>query len=187
MAEHIAEGREQVYIDESGFEERTFRSRGYSVIGKRCFDRHDWRARSRTNAIGALLDSCLLTVSLFTCTIDTNVFYAWVEQDLLPKLRKLQAEMEEKRETQLELGGEDTGTRKFVIIMDNATFHKNDDILLLFENEGHKVEYLPAYSPDLNPIEHKWAQAKAIRKQRYCSVDELFACFVFNHFIVTSL
>ncbi|WP_211752310.1 hypothetical protein [Nitrosomonas communis] len=24
---------------------------------------------------------------------------------------------------------------------------------------------MPAYLPDLNPIEHKWAQAKAIRKQ----------------------
>ncbi|WP_417910901.1 hypothetical protein [Candidatus Electronema sp. PJ] len=23
---------------------------------------------------------------------------------------------------------------------------------------------MPPYSPDLNPIEHKWAQAKALRK-----------------------
>ncbi|MGG2143555.1 transposase [Symbiopectobacterium sp. RP] len=36
------------------------------------------------------------------------------------------------------------------------------------------VEYLPTYSPDLNPIEHKWAQAKAKKErvvaiQRFCS------------------
>ena len=33
----------------------------------------------------------------------------------------------------------------------------------------------PAYSPDLNPIEHKWAPAKAIRRQYRCGVDELFS------------
>ncbi|CAK0745310.1 hypothetical protein CCP3SC5AM1_1280008 [Gammaproteobacteria bacterium] len=33
---------------------------------------------------------------------------------------------------------------------------------------------MPPYSPDLNPIEHKWAQLKAIRRQKRCSVEELF-------------
>ncbi|MDP3010106.1 MAG: transposase, partial [Methylococcales bacterium] len=28
------------------------------------------------------------------------------------------------------------------------------------------LEYLPPYSPDINPIEKKWAQAKAIRRQK---------------------
>jgi len=36
------------------------------------------------------------------------------------------------------------------------------------------LEYLPAYSPDLNPIEHKWAQAEAIRKQQNQTVEQLF-------------
>lgn len=40
---------------------------------------------------------------------------------------------------------------------------------------GHILEYLPTYSPDLNPIEHKWAEAKAIRRKIQCSIDELFA------------
>ncbi|MGB4946131.1 MAG: transposase, partial [Candidatus Competibacter denitrificans] len=39
---------------------------------------------------------------------------------------------------------------------------------------GHTLEYLPPYSPDLNPIEHQWAQAKAVRRQTHCSVDDLF-------------
>jgi transposase len=53
--------------------------------------------------------------------------------------------------------------------MDNAAFHNRADIKQLFEQEGHVLEYLPAYSPDLNPIEHKWAQAKAIRKRKTCN------------------
>ncbi|GAO97807.1 hypothetical protein Cva_01388 [Caedimonas varicaedens] len=39
---------------------------------------------------------------------------------------------------------------------------------------GHIVLYLPPYSPDFNPIEHKWAQAKAIRRKKRCSIEQLF-------------
>lgn len=59
--------------------------------------------------------------------------------------------------------------------MDNAAFHQRADIQQLMEGAGHLLEYLPAYSPNLNPIEPKWAQAQAIRKQKTCSVEELFA------------
>jgi transposase len=62
--------------------------------------------------------------------------------------------------------------------MDNATFHKRADSRQLFEESGHKIEYLPTYSPDLNPIERKWAQSKAIRQQKQCSVEELFTFYV---------
>jgi len=37
------------------------------------------------------------------------------------------------------------------------------------------VEYLPPYSPDLNPIEKKWSQAKSVRERDRCDVDTLFA------------
>lgn len=39
---------------------------------------------------------------------------------------------------------------------------------------GMILEYLPPYSPDLNPIEHKWAQAKTLRRTLGCSIDQLF-------------
>jgi transposase len=43
-------------------------------------------------------------------------------------------------------------------------------------------EYLPAYSPDLNPIEQKWAHAKAKRKKYRCSIEHRFKTKL-NHFI----
>lgn len=58
--------------------------------------------------------------------------------------------------------------------MDNATFHKRKDFTEAVKNHEHILEYLPPYSPDLNPIEHKWAQAKKIRKNYDCEVGELF-------------
>jgi len=38
----------------------------------------------------------------------------------------------------------------------------------------HQLEYLPPYSPDLNPIEQKWAQAKETRQALQCDIDTLF-------------
>lgn len=140
-----------LYIDESGFAHDMPRTHGYAPIGSRCVGKHDWQAKGRTNVIGALLGSCLLSVCLFNGSINSDVFLAWLTQDLLPKV-----------------------TETSVIVMDNASFHKSEAIHKAITDAGHCLEYLPVYSPDLNPIEHKWAQAKAIRRRCQCSVDELF-------------
>jgi transposase len=66
--------------------------------------------------------------------------------------------------------------KKSVVVMDNATFHKRSDIALMLEKENHTLLFLPPYSPDLNPIEKKWAQAKSIRRKNRCSPNELFLC-----------
>lgn len=131
------------------------RLKGYSPIGERCKDQHDWHSKGRINVIGALLGFCLITVSLFVGTINSDVFFAWVTNDLLPKLSK-----------------------NYVIVMDNATFHKRLDIQKAIRDAGHILEYMPPYSPDLNPIEHKWSQAKSIRRKQRCTVDELFADYI---------
>ncbi|CAA2929591.1 transposase [Arsenophonus endosymbiont of Bemisia tabaci] len=41
------------------------------------------------------------------------------------------------------------------VMSQNATFHKKQSIQQVIIDAGHMVEYLPTYSPDLNPIEHK--------------------------------
>lgn len=133
------------------------RTHGYAPRGQRCIGSQDWHAKGRTNAIGALIDKALLTVALFNVNINADVFTGWVEQDLLPKLPK-----------------------NSVIVMDNATFHKRDDTQTAIRKAGHELLYLPSYSPDLNPIEQKWAQTKALRKQTHCSIEQIFTL---NQFI----
>ncbi len=127
------------------------RTHGYAPVGQRCYGIHNWHARGRVNAIGAILDFEFLSVELWQCTIDSDVFYAWVTQALLPKCPP-----------------------KAVIVLDNASFHKREDIQTAIQKAGHILEYLPPYSPDLNPIEHKWAQAKAIRRRDRCDPYRLF-------------
>ena len=146
-----AESRRIVYIDESGFATDMPRTHGYASIGERCFGVHNWQAKGRINAIGALLGASLVTVGLFEANVNADIFTTWLEQDLLPKL-----------------------TPACVLVMDNAAFHKQVNTQELITNAGHTLEFLPPYSPDLNPIEHKWAQAKAIRRKTRQSVDELF-------------
>ncbi len=61
--------------------------------------------------------------------------------------------------------------------MDNASFHKRQDMKEAIKDAGHTLEYLPPYSPDLNPIEHKWAQAKSVRRKHKCDISTLFRDF----------
>lgn len=146
------DGRPIIYVDESGFAHDMPRLHGYSARGERCTGIQNWHAKGRINVIGALLGTTLLTISLFACNIDSTVFHAWAVNDLLPKLPPAS-----------------------VVVLDNASFHKRQDLQCAFSSSGHSVEFLPPYSPDLNPIEHKWAQAKSIRRTMGCSVNELFS------------
>jgi transposase len=145
-------GKSIVYLDESGFALDMPRTNGYSQKGRRCFGENDWHAKGRLNAIGAIIEKMMITVCLFEGNINSDVFYAWLTHDLIPKLPE-----------------------ECVIVMDNASFHKRSDMIEAIENAGHTLEFLPPYSPDLNPIEQKWAHAKAIRRKYRCSIQDLFS------------
>jgi transposase len=69
---------------------------------------------------------------------DAEVFRAYVRRVLCPTLRK----------------GD-------VVIMDNLSPHKSELTLSLIEQAGAEVLFLPAYSPDFNPIEQMWSKIKA--------------------------
>lgn len=70
-------------------------------------------------------------------TTDTESFRAYVEAVLVPTL----------------LPGD-------IVVMDNLSPHKSDPTLALILQAGAGVLFLPAYSPDLNPIEKMWSKIK---------------------------
>ena len=59
-------------------------------------------------------------------------------------------------------------------MLDNATFHKRSDAIEAINLAGYTIEFLPPYSPDLNPIEKKRAQAKSIRRKFNYTPEQLF-------------
>jgi transposase len=72
-------------------------------------------------------------------TTDTESFRAYVGEVLVPALKP----------------GD-------LVVMDNLSPHKSDPTLTLITNAGAQVLFLPAYSPDLNPIEKMWSKVKSL-------------------------
>ncbi len=151
ITQYEEDGRSIVYIDESGFAHDMPRTHGYAPKGERCHGSHDRQARGRINVIGALLAGVLPGVGLTGANVDADIFNPWLIGDLLPKLPP-----------------------RVVLVMDRATFHRRADTQAAVAQAGHTLEYLPAYSPDFNKIEHKRAEARACRRKTGISVDEIF-------------
>lgn len=56
-------------------------------------------------------------------------------------------------------------SQKYLLILDNASIHKGQQIDEVVHRYNARLMYLPAYSPDLNPIEKAWSVLK--RKVRH--------------------
>ena len=62
-----------------------------------------------------------------------------------------------------------------VVIMDNLSSHKVKGLKEIVEKRGARIEYLPPYSPDLNPVENMWSKMKAqLRQVKERCKDALF-------------
>ena len=62
-----------------------------------------------------------------------------------------------------------------VVVLDNLAAHKVDGVRQAIEAVGASVRYLPAYSPDLNPIEQAFSKLKtAMRKGAARTVKALW-------------
>lgn len=63
-----------------------------------------------------------------------------------------------------------------VVVLDNLSAHKNDDARKAVEAAGGRLLFLPAYSPDFNPIELAFAKVKpALRRAAARTPDDLLA------------
>lgn len=65
-----------------------------------------------------------------------------------------------------------------VLIIDNARFHKSQKINKLMEAAKCRLIYLPPYSPDYNPIEHRWSGIKTRIKSIAKDVEDFYEATV---------
>ena len=130
-----------VFIDESAVLTSMARRYGRSPRGERATAKvpfGNWKRLSVLSAIG--LEGFLATMSVEAAT-DSATFAAYLEQVLLPVLRERKPDA--------------------VLVMDNLRPHKTAEVQAVLDGSGFPYRYLPAYSPDLSPIEPGWAKVKS--------------------------
>lgn len=115
------------------------RLRGRAPRGRRLLAKAPHgRWRTTTMISSVRLDGTTACMTIDGAT-DTAVFQAYVRTILVPTLRS----------------GD-------IVVMDNLGPHKNEQTIALIAQAGATVRFLPAYSPDLNPIEMMWSKVKAL-------------------------
>jgi transposase len=138
-----------VFIDETGLSTDMTRLHGRSPAGERCHGHAPGGHWKTTTFIAGLRRDGLIAPWCLDGPMDGDAFLTYVRDVLAPVLKP----------------GD-------ILIADNLSSHKVDGARRLVEATGAHLLYLPAYSPDLNPIEQAFAKLKALlRKAAERSVD----------------
>ena len=143
-----------VFLDECGVLTTLSRLRGRSPRGTRACASAPFGHWTRLTVLGALGAEGIVGAMSVAAATDAAVFHAYLDQVLLPELRRTKPDA--------------------VLVMDNLPAHKAAQVRTLLDRSGFAYHYLPAYSPDLNPIEPGWAKVKAaLRRAAARTVDAL--------------
>jgi transposase len=140
------------YVDETGVDTYLYREYGWSERGKPLFGNVSGRKFKRTGVVAAQLGKSVISPLTYDGTMDSALFEAWFSDCLLPNLPD-----------------------SSVVVMDNASFHRKSKLFSITEKTGHRLIFLPPYSPEYNPIENFWAWLKRhLRKilPSYSSFDD---------------
>jgi transposase len=131
-----------VFLDESGVNLSFIRKCARALSGERAYGERPNRRGKNVSVIGAISLNGLLTQWSSLGSLDALTFDAFIAQKLVPKL-----------------------CPGAVVIMDNCSIHKSDDLEALITAAGASLIYLPPYSPDFSPIENCWSKIKSILRQ----------------------
>ena len=130
-----------VVLDGCGVPTGMARLRGRSPRGTRAYGTVPCGHWRRLTVLGALGIGGIVAAMSVEAATSGAVFLAYLERVLLPELRRTKPDA--------------------VPVLDNLRAHKTAAARKLLDRSGFAYRYLPAYSPDLNPIEPAWAKLKA--------------------------
>ena len=141
-----------VFIDETSVTTKMVRHYGRCRRGERLIAKVPHGHWKTMTFIAGLRIDGLTAPYVIDGAMDGPAFLAYVEQVLAPSLKKSD-----------------------IVFMDNLRTHKVDGVAAAIEAAGATVRYLPAYSPDLNPIEMAFSKLKAaLRKGAARTVKALW-------------
>ena len=126
-----------VFVDESGINTAMTRIRGRASPGQRvggAVPQGHWQTLTM---LGALRLEGMTAAATVDAATDTDIFDVFIRRGLVPALR----------------AGD-------VVVWDNLSPHKAQQVQEAVEQVQAKLMPLPPYSPDLNPIETCWSKVK---------------------------
>ena len=148
--------RKGIFLDELGSNLALTRRYGRAAPGERVHDAVPSDQGGNVSTIGAIDLKGIRTGLSVPGAIDGETMVFFVEELLAPTLK-----------------------RGDLVFMDNCPIHNLDESEDLVDACGAGVVFLPAYSPDLNPIEHCWSKVKArLRALKPRTSDDLLAALV---------
>jgi transposase len=128
-----------IYLDESGVSTQMTRRSGRvhgSARLREAVPAGDWKTLI---VLGALSSRGIVAAMTVEAATDREVFLTYLDEVLCPKLKP----------------GD-------VVVMDNLSTHKMEEVRQRIEAAKAELLYLPPYSPDLNPIEKAWSKLKQL-------------------------
>ena len=140
-------------MDESGSNQALAPRYGYALKGERSHGSVPRNRGRNTSILAALSSEGLAGTMTVEGATNKEVFWTYLDRVLCPALRPGQ-----------------------IVVMDNLAAHKNEQVREKIEACGARLLFLPAYSPDFNPIEHAFSKLKAaLRKARARTQETLEA------------
>ncbi len=126
-----------VFLDETSTHTSLVRPRGRAPRGERVGGRVPRNHGPNMSCLAALTPDGITVPLVIEGAIDGAVFQPWLRAWLLPALAP--------------------GT---TIVLDNLSVHRSPDVRKLVTGAGCYLRFLPAYSPDFNPIELAFSKLK---------------------------
>ena len=142
-----------VYIDETEIDRYLYRSYARALRGEKVYEKISGRRFERTSIAAGQVDREFIAPMIYKESMTRDFFVEWFKTQLLPALKT-----------------------PHVIVMDNASFHPKHILDELYIKDKHFFLPLPAYSPDLNPIEQAWAILKKKVTDLLRKVPNIFEC-----------
>lgn len=126
-----------VFLDESCAKTNFTRLRGRAPRGRRLHDHAPAGHWNTTTMLGSIRlngqSACLVVAG----AADAQVFRTYIRRVLAPTLQ-----------------------RGDIVVCDNLAAHRDAAAQRFLQRRGIELVFLPAYSPDLNPIEMMWSKVK---------------------------
>ena len=142
-----------VFLDESGVNIHMTRLYGRAPGKERVIDSVPLNKPKNTTILSSIRSDGSITYTTYSGGTTGEKFIAYLKEVLIPTLRPW-----------------DT------VVMDNLRTHHMEQVRTVLMQAHIRLMYLPAYSPDLNPIEMMWSKVKAIlRKRKERTADNLLS------------